>query len=234
LYIWFFRSLPLIVLLLILYNFNYFYPTLSIGIPFGPAFGSTHTTALFTSLFMGVLGLSLNEAAYAAELVRGGILSVDQGQMEAANALGLSRTRQLRRIILPQALRTIIPGYVNQIIGLIKSSSLVYYVSLLADAINHLINNGQYATWLKAYGLSKRGRQQLRAKPAGVAAVQQRNAGPVRPGIDQMAARSCRLSHSFTRTNGKRASRRRGLPPAGPSTLPRAPACVSRAHDRPV
>jgi polar amino acid transport system permease protein len=131
LYIWFFRSLPLIVLLLILYNFAYFYPRLSIGVPFGPRFVTGHTTNLFTPLIMGVLALSLNEAAYAAELVRGGLLSVDHGQIEAANALGLSRARQLRRVILPQALRSIVPGYVNQLVGLIKSSSLVYYVSLL-------------------------------------------------------------------------------------------------------
>jgi polar amino acid transport system permease protein len=132
LYIWFFRSVPLILLLLILYNLPYFYPHIGIGIPFGPTFASGSTTDLLSStMLMGVLGLGLNEAAYAAELVRGGILSVDHGQIEAATALGLSPARQLRRIILPQALRSIIPGYVNQIIGLIKSSSLVYYVSLL-------------------------------------------------------------------------------------------------------
>lgn len=130
LYVWFFRSLPLIVLLLILFNFSYFYPQLGIGVPFGPQVAKTQVTALFTPLFIGVLALSLNEAAYAAELVRGGILSVDQGQVEAARALGLSRGRQYRRVILPQALRSIVPGYVNQLIGLIKSSSLLYYVSL--------------------------------------------------------------------------------------------------------
>jgi polar amino acid transport system permease protein len=132
LYIWFFRSVPLVLLLLILYNLPYFYPRIGIGIPFGPTFASGGTTNLLSStMLMGVLGLGLNEAAYAAELVRGGILSVDQGQVEAASALGLSRARQLRRVILPQALRGIIPAYVNQVIGLIKSSSLVYYVSLL-------------------------------------------------------------------------------------------------------
>jgi len=130
-YIWFFRSLPLIVLLLILYNLSYFYPELSVGVPFGPRFSSVQTVDLFTPLFIGVLALSLNEAAYAAEVVRGGILSVDAGQIEAANALGLSRARQLRRVILPQALRSIVPAYVNQLISLIKSSSLVYYVSLI-------------------------------------------------------------------------------------------------------
>ncbi len=132
LYIWFFRSVPLILLLLILYNLPYFFPRIGIGIPFGPTFASGSTTNLLSStMLMGALGLGLAEAAYAAELVRGGILSVDQGQIEAANSLGLSPSRQLFRIILPQALRGIIPAYVNQIIGLIKSSSLVYYVSLL-------------------------------------------------------------------------------------------------------
>jgi polar amino acid transport system permease protein len=132
LYIWFFRSVPLILLLLILYNLSYFYPRIGIGIPFGPTFAGGSTTHLLSStMLMGVLGLGLNEAAYAAELVRGGILSVDHGQIEAATAIGMSPGRQLRRVILPQALRAIIPGYVNQVIGLIKSSSLVYYVSLL-------------------------------------------------------------------------------------------------------
>ena len=77
------------------------------------------------------MGLSLNEAAYAAEVVRAGILSVDQGQHEAAAALGLPKAYQFRRIVFPQALRAIIPSYVNQLIGLIKGTSLVFYVSLL-------------------------------------------------------------------------------------------------------
>jgi polar amino acid transport system permease protein len=80
---------------------------------------------------VAVVGLSLNEAAYAAEVVRGGILSVDQGQHEAAAALGLPRGHRFRRIVFPQALRSITPNYVNQLIGLIKSTSLVFYVSLL-------------------------------------------------------------------------------------------------------
>ena len=130
-YIWFFRSVPLILLLLILFNFSYFYPSLSLGIPFGPSFLRAQTGTLFSSpMLMGVLGLGLTEAAYAAELIRGGIASVEHGQSEAATALGFSPARQLRRVVLPQALRSIVPGYVNQIINLIKSSALVYYVSL--------------------------------------------------------------------------------------------------------
>lgn len=130
-YVWLFRSIPLIVLLLFLFNLAAILPRLGIGIPFGPSWGSVDPTTLFSYEAIGILGLSLNEAAYAAEVVRAGVLSVDQGQIEAANALGLSKLRQFRRIVLPQALRTIVPAYVNQLIGLIKASSLVYYVSLV-------------------------------------------------------------------------------------------------------
>jgi polar amino acid transport system permease protein len=130
-YIWIFRSVPLIVLLLFLFNVSAIVPKFGIGIPFGPSFGSVDASTLLSYEAIAILGLSLNEAAYAAEVVRAGVLSVDQGQVEAANALGLSRIRQFRRIVLPQALRSIVPAYVNQLIGLIKASSLVYYVSLL-------------------------------------------------------------------------------------------------------
>ncbi|MGN5381452.1 amino acid ABC transporter permease [Streptomyces lasalocidi] len=130
-YTWLFRSVPLIVVLIFLYNFSALYKTLSLGVPFGPAFVTFDESKLASDLAIAVVGLSLNEAAYAAEVVRGGILSVDQGQHEAAAALGLPRGYRLRRIVLPQALRSITPNYVNQLIGLVKSTSLVFYVSLL-------------------------------------------------------------------------------------------------------
>ncbi|MEW1828835.1 amino acid ABC transporter permease [Streptomyces sp. NPDC088196] len=130
-YVWALRSIPLIVVLIFLYNFSALYKTLSIGVPFGPAFFSFDESKLATDMAVAVVGLSLNEAAYAAEVVRGGILSVDQGQYEAASALGLPKGYQFRRIVFPQALRSITPNYVNQLIGLIKSTSLVFYVSLL-------------------------------------------------------------------------------------------------------
>ncbi|MEU8933732.1 amino acid ABC transporter permease [Streptomyces sp. NPDC048409] len=130
-YTWLFRSIPLIVLLIFLYNFSALYRTLSLGVPFGPAFVTFDESKLATDLAIAVIGLSLNEAAYASEVVRGGILSVDQGQHEAAAALGLPKGYQFSRIVLPQALRSIVPNYVNQLIGLIKSTSLVFYVSLL-------------------------------------------------------------------------------------------------------
>ncbi|WP_432189004.1 amino acid ABC transporter permease [Streptomyces sp. Tue6028] len=131
LYTWLFRSVPLIVVLIFLYNFSALYKTLSLGVPFGPALVSFDESRLATDMAVAVVGLGLNEAAYASEVVRGGILSVDQGQHEASAALGLPKSYQFTRIVLPQALRSITPNYVNQLIGLIKGTSLVFYVSLL-------------------------------------------------------------------------------------------------------
>ncbi|WP_075660898.1 amino acid ABC transporter permease [Streptomyces acidiscabies] len=130
-YIWALRSVPLIVILLFLYNFSALYQTLSVGVPFGPAFFTFDESRLATDMVIAVVGLSLHEAAYAAEVVRGGILSVDQGQHEAAAALALPKGYQFRRVVFPQALRSIVPNYVNQLIGLVKGTSLVFYVSLL-------------------------------------------------------------------------------------------------------
>uniref|UniRef100_A0AAU2K174 Amino acid ABC transporter permease n=1 Tax=Streptomyces sp. NBC_00049 TaxID=2903617 RepID=A0AAU2K174_9ACTN len=130
-YIWLLRSVPLIVVLLFLYNLSALYPTLSIGVPFGPAFFTFDASRLATDIVVAVVGLSLSEAAYAAEVVRAGLLSVDQGQHEAAAALGLPKRYQFARIVFPQALRSIVPAYVNQLIGLVKATSLVFYVSLL-------------------------------------------------------------------------------------------------------
>ncbi|MFF0221263.1 amino acid ABC transporter permease [Streptomyces sp. NPDC004629] len=130
-YTWLFRSVPLIVVLIFLYNFSALYRTVSLGVPFGPAFVTFDESRVATDMVVAVVGLGLNEAAYASEVVRGGILSVDQGQHEAAAALGLPKRYQFIRIVFPQALRSITPNYVNQLIGLIKSTSLVFYVSLL-------------------------------------------------------------------------------------------------------
>jgi polar amino acid transport system permease protein len=130
-YVWMYRSVPLIVVLLFLYNFSALYKTLGLGVPFGPVFVTFGVTAVATETVIAILGLTLVEAAYAAEIVRAGILSVDQGQHEAAAALGIPRAHQFRRIVLPQALRPIVPNYVNLLISLVKSTSLVFYVSLL-------------------------------------------------------------------------------------------------------
>jgi polar amino acid transport system permease protein len=130
-YIWLFRSIPLIVLLLLLNNLGYLYETITIGVPYTAIhFFSYPTTQLISPFAAAVLGLSLNQAAFSAEIIRGGILSVDQGQMEAAAALGLPRWRQTSRIVLPQAMRSILPGAFNDVIGLAKSTSMVYILAL--------------------------------------------------------------------------------------------------------
>lgn len=129
-YVWLFRSVPLIVQILLWGNIAILYRRLTVGVPFGPAALHLTTHDLFSSFTAAVIGLSICEAAYAAEVVRGGILSVDQGQNEAANALGIPRFRQFRRIVFPQAMRTILPSAANQIIGLVKSTSIVYVLAI--------------------------------------------------------------------------------------------------------
>lgn len=124
-YVWFFRGTPVFVQLLFWGYISALYPRLSLGIPFGPEFLSGSTNALVTPFTAAILGLGLNEAAYMAEIVRAGILSVDRGQNEAAQALGMSRARILRRIVLPQAMRVIIPPTGNETISMLKTTSLV-------------------------------------------------------------------------------------------------------------
>jgi polar amino acid transport system permease protein len=130
LYIWLFRGTPVLVQLLFWNFLGYLYHSLSLGVPFGPAFVTGQTNVLVVTWTAALLGLGLNEAAYMAEIVRGGIISVDEGQLEAASALGLSRTITLRRIVLPQALRVIIPPIGNETISMLKTTSLVSVISL--------------------------------------------------------------------------------------------------------
>jgi polar amino acid transport system permease protein len=128
---WLFRSVPIIVLLLIINNLGYLYETVALGIPGTDiTFFSYPTTQLISPFIAALLGLTLNQAAFASEIVRGGILSVEQGQLEAAAALGLSRKRQAFRIVLPQAMRTILPTAFNDIIGLAKGTSNLYILAL--------------------------------------------------------------------------------------------------------
>ncbi|WP_082929009.1 amino acid ABC transporter permease/ATP-binding protein [Rhizobium aegyptiacum] len=130
-YIWLLRSIPMIVLLLILNNLGYLYETIRIGVPFtDTVFFSYPTVQLLTPFAAAYLGLTLNQSAFFAEIVRGGILSVDHGQLEAAAALGLPRRRQAFRIVLPQAMRAILPTGFNELIGLAKSTSVVYVLAL--------------------------------------------------------------------------------------------------------
>jgi polar amino acid transport system permease protein len=124
-YIWFFRGTPLLVQIVFWYSgIAYLYQRLSFGIPFGPEFVHGNATQLVTPFVAGCVGLGLNEAAYMAEIVRAGILSVNEGQNEAAASLGMTRAVTLRRIVLPQAMRVIIPPTGNELISMLKNSSL--------------------------------------------------------------------------------------------------------------
>jgi polar amino acid transport system permease protein len=130
LYIWFFRGTPLLVQLLFWYNMSTLFPRVVLGIPFGPEYMSWNTNDLITPLTAAIAGLALNEAAYMAEIIRAGLLSVDNGQGETAQAFGMSRGRALRRIIIPQAMRSIIPPTGNQLISMIKATSLVSVIAM--------------------------------------------------------------------------------------------------------
>ncbi|EJN05864.1 amino acid ABC transporter permease [Phyllobacterium sp. YR531] len=130
LFIWFFRGTPLLVQLIFWYNLSTLFPKLSIGIPFGPTLASWNTNDLVTPVTAAIIGLALNEAAYMAEIIRGGLLSVDRGQSETAEAFGMTRARALRRIILPQAMRSIVPPTGNQLISMIKATSLVSVIAM--------------------------------------------------------------------------------------------------------
>jgi polar amino acid transport system permease protein len=130
LYIWFFRGTPLLVQILFWYNIAALYPTVSLGIPFGPSLIHAHANTVITTYVAALLGLGLNEGAYMAEIVRAGIISVPEGQTEAAMSLGLSRIQTMRRIVLPQAMRVIIPPTGNETISMLKNTSLISVIAL--------------------------------------------------------------------------------------------------------
>jgi polar amino acid transport system permease protein len=131
LYIWFFRGTPLLVQILFWGYIGALFKTVSLGIPFGPEFVTFQTQSLITVFLAAVLGLALNEAAYMAEIVRAGILSIDQGQTEAAQSLGMSGLMTMRRIVLPQAMRVIIPPTGNETISMLKNTALVSVIAYL-------------------------------------------------------------------------------------------------------
>jgi polar amino acid transport system permease protein len=129
-YVWFFRGTPVLVQI-IFWSFAaalYQFPTL--GIPFGPAFVTFDANKIIPLFVGALLGLGLNEAAYMSEIVRAGMLSVDHGQTEAAQALGMSKMGTLRRIVLPQAMRVIIPPTGNETISMLKTTSLVVVIAV--------------------------------------------------------------------------------------------------------
>ncbi|MFF4361717.1 amino acid ABC transporter permease [Streptomyces sp. NPDC001604] len=123
-YIWFFRGTPVLVQLLLWYNISLVFPILNLG------FYKDEMNQVMTPVLTALLGLGLNEAAYMSEIVRAGIQSVDEGQTEASHALGMTHGQTLRRVILPQAMRVIVPPTGNEYINMLKTSSLAYAVQL--------------------------------------------------------------------------------------------------------
>lgn len=132
-YIWFFRGTPIYTQLVFWGLLAVLYPRLSLGIPFGPEFFEFRTQDVITAFWAAMLGLALNEAAYLAEIVRAGLGSVDRGQTEAAKALGMKDSKILMRVVLPQAMRVIVPPTGNETISMLKTTSLVLAVPFTLD-----------------------------------------------------------------------------------------------------
>jgi polar amino acid transport system permease protein len=145
-YTWFFRAIPRYVLLVIIGSgIGYLYNTLDVGLPFGKqiaglfglssglTFGVINVNGLTGTIVGGIIGLGLSEAAYMAEIARAGILSVDKGQAEAAQALGMPEGKAMRRIILPQAMRVIVPPTGNETIAMVKDTSLLIAIPVIAE-----------------------------------------------------------------------------------------------------
>jgi polar amino acid transport system permease protein len=146
LYTWFFRAIPRYVLLTIMGALGFlFQQGIALGVPFDWLiirwlglsgdwrFVTLDANALFGSLLGGIIGLSASEAAYMAEIARAGILSVDKGQMEAAQALGMSRSKAMRRVVLPQAMRVIVPPTGNETIAMLKDTSLLLAIPVITE-----------------------------------------------------------------------------------------------------
>ena len=145
-YTWFFRGIPRLVLLAMIGSgIGFLYSKVDFGVPFGQQFASwlglSQDFTFFTlnvnqfssTLLAGIVGLGLSEAAYMAEIARAGILSVDKGQAEAAAALGMSRGRAMRRIVLPQAMRVIVPPTGNEAIAMVKDTSLLSAIPIITE-----------------------------------------------------------------------------------------------------
>jgi polar amino acid transport system permease protein len=149
-YTWFFRAVPRIVLLILFGNLGILYGRYEVGLPFDRQLGNLvgidvdarlfglDARTILTGFMAGLLGLALSEAAYMAEIVRAGMKAVDPGQQEAAHALGMGRGSTLRRIVLPQAMRVIVPPTGNETIAMIKDTSLVAFVPVTNELFYQL------------------------------------------------------------------------------------------------
>lgn len=129
-FVWLFRGTPVLVQLFLWFYLGTVLPRIEVGLPWGPTLWSASTSDLISPLTAAILGLGLNEAAYMAEIVRSGINSVDRGQSEAAEALGLTPAQTFWRVVLPQAARVIVPPTGNEVITMLKLSSLVTIIGM--------------------------------------------------------------------------------------------------------
>lgn len=132
-WVWFFRGTPVYTQLVFWGLVAVLYPKISVGVPFGPELFNLNTQDVVTAFVAAVLGLGLNESAYLAEIFRAGLKSVDPGQTEAAEALGMRKSRIMWRIVLPQAMRVIVPPTGNETISMLKTTSLVLAVPFTLD-----------------------------------------------------------------------------------------------------
>jgi polar amino acid transport system permease protein len=147
-YTWFFRGTPLLVQIVFWGYLGLLYERISLGIPFTSIhFFSADTNVIVTPFVAGLLALGMNEAAYASEIVRAGLLSVDHGQVEAAHSLGMSPAYTLRRVVVPQAMRVIIPPMGNESISMLKNTALLQLI-----AVPELYTQ---ASWISAQNLSQ-------------------------------------------------------------------------------
>jgi polar amino acid transport system permease protein len=150
-YTWLFRGTPLILQLLLWFNLALVFPTIGI-----PGLWSVRAVDVMTPFLSALLGLGINQGAYTSEVMRAGMLSVDAGQYEAAQAIGMGRLRALRRIILPQAMRVVIPPLGNEFIGMVKATSLasvIQYPEVLHNAENIYYANSRVIELLIVAGL---------------------------------------------------------------------------------
>jgi polar amino acid transport system permease protein len=150
-YVWFFRGTPVLLQLLVWFNLALVFPSIAL-----PGLFEYRTIDVMTPFVAALLGLGINQGAYTSEVVRAGLMSVDQGQYEAAKAIGMSRLRAMRRIILPQAMRVIVPPVGNEFIGMAKTTSLasiIQYTELVHTAENIYYANNRIMELLIVAGI---------------------------------------------------------------------------------
>ncbi|QKW10187.1 amino acid ABC transporter permease [Streptomyces sp. NA04227] len=148
LYLWFFRGTPLLVQLIFWFNLALVFPLLGPAVFFGESAGGIDTNQAINWFVAALLGFGLHEAAYMSEIVRGGFLAIGRGQTEAAESLGMTGGQTLRRVLLPQALRVIVPPSMNQFVNLFKATSLVAFISGqdLLSSVQHIYANNYQVT----------------------------------------------------------------------------------------